>query len=151
MHRITTMLIVWCAILLFAFAALAQPSPRKFKVIAFFNGMSDKAYISFVREANEWFGKVAADNGFDYEATSDWSRLNAEVLSQYQVVLFLDTRPEKAEQREAFQKYMEGGGAWMGFHFAAFALTPSQFPQNWDWYHSEFLGAGSYVSSALAG
>jgi hypothetical protein len=34
-----------------------------------------------------------------------------------------------------------------GFHFAGFALTPSKFPQNWDWYHEEFLGAGSYAGN----
>ena len=38
-------------------------------------------------------------------------------------------------------------GAVVGFHFAGFALTPSKFPQDWDWYHNEFLGAGSYVSN----
>ena len=32
----------------------------------------------------------------------------------------------------------------MGFHFAGFALTPSAVPQNWDWYHNEFLGSGEY-------
>jgi hypothetical protein len=42
---------------------------------------------------------------------------------------------------------MEHGGAWMGFHFAAFALTPSGYPQNWDWYHNVFLGSGEYVSN----
>ena len=42
---------------------------------------------------------------------------------------------------------MEKGGAWMGFHFAGFALTPSAVPQNWDWYHQEFLGAGSYAGN----
>jgi hypothetical protein len=35
----------------------------------------------------------------------------------------------------------------MGFHFSAFALTPSAFNQNWDWYHNEFLGSGQYVSN----
>ena len=35
----------------------------------------------------------------------------------------------------------------MGFHFAAFALTPSAYPQSWDWYHNEFLGSGQYVSN----
>jgi hypothetical protein len=42
---------------------------------------------------------------------------------------------------------MESGGAWMGFHFSAFALTPSQYPMNWNWYHNKFLGSGSYVSN----
>jgi len=68
-------------------------------------------------------------------------------LSKYQVVLFLDTRPEAPDQRAAFKQYMEDGGSWMGFHFAGFALTLSEFPQNWDWYHNEFLGAGQYVSN----
>jgi hypothetical protein len=35
----------------------------------------------------------------------------------------------------------------MGFHFAGFALTPSAYPQNWPWYHNEFLGAGEYKSN----
>src|SRR5207244_7588520 len=67
-------------------------------------------------------------------------------LASYQVVVFLDTRPEDPAQRAAFQAYMEHGGAWMGFHFAGFALTPSAVPANWDWYHNIFLGSGSHVS-----
>jgi len=35
----------------------------------------------------------------------------------------------------------------MGFHFSAFALTPSAFPQDWDWYHNVFLGSGQYKSN----
>ena len=35
----------------------------------------------------------------------------------------------------------------MGFHFAGFALTPSDVPQNWDWYHNTFLGSGQYKSN----
>jgi len=35
----------------------------------------------------------------------------------------------------------------MGFHFSAFALTPSKYNQDWDWYHKEFLGSGQYVSN----
>jgi hypothetical protein len=66
------------------------------------------------------------------------------VLKSVDVVLFLDTRPEKPAQREAFENYMKNGGAWLGFHFAAFALDKSAYPQNWDWYHNQFLGAGQY-------
>jgi hypothetical protein len=76
--------------------------------------------------------------------------MNDDFLSRYQVVIFLDTRPDSAYQREAFRKYMERGGGWMGFHFSAFALTPSAYPQNWDWYHKGFLGAGQYVGNTWA-
>jgi hypothetical protein len=129
-----------------AFAVEAQPAPQ-FKVIAFYTGKNDPAHISFVKEANKWFPQKAQENHFSYEATTNWNNLNADFLSHYQVVLFLDTRPEVPAQRQAFQQYMEHGGAWMGFHFAGFALTPSDVPANWDWYHNEFLGSGQYVGN----
>jgi uncharacterized protein len=148
--RLTSVLAV--LVLLLTVAATAgrsqgTPVASTFKVLAFYTGKNDLAHISFLEEANKWFPEAGRKNSFTYESTSDWTKLNAEVLSAYQVVLFLDTRPDEAAQREAFRKYMEGGGAWMGFHFAGFALTPSKYPQNWDWYHDEFLGAGSYVSN----
>jgi hypothetical protein len=134
--------------LLFCISSLrAQDAAPKFKVIAFYTGKSDLAHISFVHEANEQFPKIAATNHFSYDATSNWNDLNTNFLAQYQVVLFLDTRPEKPEQRAAFEYYMKHGGAWMGFHFAAFDLTPSAVPANWDWYHNEFIGAGQYVGN----
>jgi hypothetical protein len=125
----------------------AQSLPPPFKVLAFYTGRSDPAHISFVREANPWFTKMAGRYNFSFVSTTNWSDLNDNLLAQYQVVVFLDTRAENPAQREAFQRYMEKGGAWMGFHFAGFALTPSAVPQNWDWYHNEFLGAGSYVGN----
>jgi hypothetical protein len=127
--------------------AVAQTPTPKFKIIAFYTGKDDLAHISYVHEANEWFPKMAAKYDFTYDATTNWNDLNAGFLANYQVVLFLDTRPEDPAQRLAFQKYMEHGGAWMGFHFAGFALTPSAYPQNWDWYHNQFLGSGEYVSN----
>ncbi|HTD94019.1 MAG TPA: ThuA domain-containing protein [Chitinophagaceae bacterium] len=140
------------SLLLFLLAFIAVPSKGHgqspaFKVIAFYTAKNDAAHISFVHEANKWFPAMGAKNNFTYDSTSDWTNLNTSFLSQYQVVLFLDTRPDSLVQRAAFQQYMENGGAWMGFHFSAFALTPSDFPQDWDWYHEKFLGAGSYVSN----
>jgi hypothetical protein len=128
-----------------ALPAMAQKS--KFNVIGFFTAKNDRAHISYVHEANKWFAKMAIKHGFAYDSTNNWENLNAQFLSKYQVVLFLDTRPEDPAQRVAFQKYMEHGGGWMGFHFAAFALTPSAFEQNWDWYHKEFIGADQYKSN----
>lgn len=124
-----------------------QAQHPSFKVIAFYTAKNDQAHISFVHEANRWLSELAKEQHFVYDSTDNWDQLTLEFLSQYQVVMFLDTRPEKPAQREAFQKFMEQGGAWMGFHFAAFALTPSAFPQNWDWYHQQFIGAGQYKSN----
>jgi len=149
MHRLPLKAVQLIAFLLLYCVApvQAQKSAAKFNVIAFYTAKNDQAHISYVHEANRWFPKLAAANNFTYDSTSDWSKLNPEFLARYQVVIFLDTRPETPEQRVAFQNYMNKGGAWMGFHFAAFALTPSAYPQNWDWYHTEFLGSGSYASN----
>src|SRR4051812_23998651 len=95
------------------------------RVIGFFTAKSDRAHITFVHEANKWFSNAAKENNFTYDSTNNWNNLNKEFLKNYDVVLFLDTRPDSADQRKAFEEYMEHGGAWMGFHFSAFALTPS--------------------------
>jgi len=116
----------------------AQTTPR-FKVIAFYNGTWDAAHISFVKEANQWFPQRAAENGFSYTSTTNWSLLNATNLAQYQVVMFLDDLPP-TNVRAAFQTYMQNGGAWMGFHVCAFNTNPA----SWDWYHNTFLGTGSF-------
>jgi hypothetical protein len=123
------------------------PRAPAFRVVAFSTAKADPAHISFVREARVWFPEQAAKYNFAFDTTSDWRNLNAAFLARYDVVIFLDTRPEDLGQRAAFQRYMDRGGAWMGFHFAGFALTPSAYPANWDWYHNTFLGSGSYVSN----
>lgn len=138
--------LTFCSILFISLASAQNHNP-KFKVIAFYTAKSDLAHISFVEEANNWFSEIAAKNNFNYDSTNNWNNLNTKFISQYQVVLFLDTRPEDPAQRAAFQKYMENGGAWMGFHFAGFALTPSAYNQDWDWYHNQFLGSGEYKSN----
>ena len=118
-----------------------------FKVIAFYTAKQDAAHISFVHEANSWFPSMANKYHFTYDSTNNWNNLNDSFLSQYKVVIFLDTRPDSLPQRIAFEKYMNGGGGWLGFHFSAFALTPSAYPQNWSWYHNQFLGSGEYKSN----
>lgn len=127
-------------------AALAA-GQAKFSVVAFYTGKNDAAHVAFVNEALQWFPKAATTHGFAFEATNNWSNLNAAYLAKHQVVLFLDTRPEAAAQRDAFKKYMDEGGGWIGFHFAAFALNGSTYPQNWTWYHETFIGAGEYKSN----
>lgn len=141
--------ILFAALLFISFSSFSQTNKKhtRFKVIAFYTAQNDQAHISYVHEANKWFPKLAAENHFQYDSTSNWDNLNAKFLAQYQVVLFLDTRPEKKEQREAFQKYMENGGGFIGFHFSAFALNNSSYPQDWSWYHNTFLGSGEYGSN----
>lgn len=147
-NKLSLQAIIFCA-LCFCSAGIKAQERRAptFKLIAFYTAKNDRAHITYVHEANKWFPKIAAKYNFSYDSTDNWNNLNTEFLSKYQVVLFLDTRPETLEQRNAFQTYMEHGGGWIGFHFAGFALDDSDFPQNWDWYHTQFLGSGEYGSN----
>ncbi|MEU9011890.1 ThuA domain-containing protein [Streptomyces sp. NPDC048479] len=119
------------------------PQEPAFKVIAFYNGTWDAAHISFVKEANQWFPQTAARNNFSYTSTNNWDLLSSITRDQYQVVLFLDDRPQTAAQRSGFERYMRAGGAWMGFHVSAFTTNA----QEWPWYHNQFLGSGNFKSN----
>lgn len=147
MHTSLRYILTFCFVIAAYGNLNAQSKKPMFNVIAFYTGKNDQAHISYVREALKWFPEAAKKNNFSFESTTDWNNMNNAFLSHYQVVLFLDTRPEKEEHRKAFQQYMENGGGWLGFHFSAFALTPSAYPQNWDWYHNTFLGSGQYASN----
>ena len=116
--------IAFGAVVLCSASLNAQSPAPQFKVVAFYTGKNDLAHVSFVQEANRWFPAMAVKYHFTYEATTNWNQLNAAFLSRYQVVVFLDSRPDDSAQRKAFEDYMEHGGAWMGFHYAGFALTP---------------------------
>src|SRR6266542_567741 len=65
-----------------------------FNVLAFYTAKHDLAHISFVHEANKWFAQQAGRYHFQYDSTNDWSLLNTNNLAKYQVVIFLDTRPD---------------------------------------------------------
>lgn len=121
-------------------------APR-FRAVAFYPDETEPAHMSFIREANRWFPAMGAAHNFSYQATTNWSQLNDDFLARVQVVLFLDQRPEEPAQRAAFERYMERGGGWMGFHFAAFAMNDSGVKENWPWYHERFLGSGEYWSN----
>lgn len=130
------------------FQILFHAAPgQAFYVLAFATAQQDLGHISFVQEAEQWFPQAAAQYNFTFDTTRDWNLLNSIYLQTVDLVIFLDTRPENPEQRLAFERYIEGGGAWLGFHFSAFALTPSAYPQDWDWYHNNFLGSGEYWSN----
>ncbi|MFJ9818706.1 ThuA domain-containing protein [Streptomyces sp. NPDC101151] len=140
-------LLLLLAVLLGMAGAPAQAAPRAtaapFKVLALYNGTWDAAHISFVKEANEWFPRQAAANGFTYTASNNWDLLTNGGVNTYQVVLFLDDLPQTAAQRAGFEQYMRSGGAWMGFHVSAFTTNAS----GWSWYHNQFLGSGNFKSN----
>jgi hypothetical protein len=142
-HALTLFAVSLCLATTPAYGGTQAPAAPQFKVLAFYNGTFDAAHISFVNQANQWFPQTAAQNNFSYTSTNNWDLLNSIDATQHQVVMFLDDLPHNAAQQAGFQRYMQNGGAWFGFHVAAFDTDPS----TWDWYHNQFLGTGAFVSN----
>jgi hypothetical protein len=130
------------AITSFLACFLALSTNAQIKVLAFYNGNYDGGHIGFCREALAWFPSVAAANGFTFESTQDWSKLNTSNLANYKLIMFFDDYCPSA-QRSAFQTYMQNGGAWIGFHACAWNDNPS----GWDWYFNQFLGMGGFTTN----
>ena len=93
------------------------------------------------------FPKWERQHHFTYDSTNNWNNLNAEFLSHYQVVIFLDTRPEDASQREAFEEYMKKGAPGWVFIFQDLHSHLLIIPRTGTGTIMNFLGAGSYLSN----
>lgn len=68
--------------------------------------------------------------------------MNAENLKKFQVILWLNDFAHTAEQRAAFEGYMNGGGAWLGFHVSGYNDESTQ----WPWF-VDFLGGAVFYGN----
>jgi YVTN family beta-propeller protein len=110
-----------------------------FRVLAFYSTKVEPDHVLFAEGALKFFSDLSAKNNFTFDSTTNWDDMNDFNLRKYQVVVWLNDEPSKAEQRRAFQEYIENGGAWLGFHVAAYNDKDS----NWPWF-VDFLGGGVF-------
>ena len=73
---------------------------------------------------------LGAANGFTVDATEDNTAFNDANLSQYDAVIWLSTTADVLDDPEqaAFERYIEGGGGYVGIHAAA------DTEYGWSWY-----------------
>jgi len=124
----------------------------KFKVIAFWNASTspvehEEAHEIASEQANAWFSQAAINYSFFYNTTQSWNDMNDKFLSNYDVILLLDARPEDLPPRNAYERFMDRGGATIIFHYAGFVLDCSEIPNNWTWYHNILIGSGQFVQN----
>ena len=80
--------------------------------------------------------KLGQENNFDVDTTTDASKFTTENLKQYAAVIFLSTTGTVLDdaEKEAFKKYIEAGGGFVGVHSA----TDTEY--DWPWY-GKLVGA----------
>ncbi len=115
-----------------------QPTPPQARVLVFFSLNAESDHVLFATDALRFLAEAGDRHNWRVEATSNWADLNAENLAQYQLVVWLNGTAPDAQQ-EAFQRYMESGGAWLGFHVAAYNDRNTR----WAWF-KQFIGGGAF-------
>jgi uncharacterized protein len=123
--------------------AFTHGQHSRFHVLAFYSEKTEPDHVSFALDAVKFLNERAAKEQFTFETTTNWDDLNDERVKSYQLVIWLNESPTKAEQRSAFERYIEHGGAWLGFHAAAY----NDKDTNWPWFVDFLGGAVFYINS----
>jgi uncharacterized protein len=134
--------------LLFLLLATPVVSPvfaqqTRFKVLVFYSATTELDHVLFGRDALTFLKERAAADHFTFQVTTKWEDLNDENLKTCQLVVWLNESPTKPEQRRAFERYMENGGAWLGFHAAGY----NDKDTNWPWF-VDFLGGAVFYTNS---
>jgi type 1 glutamine amidotransferase len=109
--------------------------------VAFYSADGEMDHINFANDALYFFDQLSVSQNFSFSETRDWSNLNDKFLANFDIVIWLNDFPKDDEQRAAFERFMNRGGAWYGCHVSAFNLPGSE----WKWFNT-FLG-GAYFKT----
>ena len=141
LKSVLSFIAVAVACLLTSPAVLAQPSAAaRPRVLAFFTAGGELDHVLFAQQAMRALAARAGDGGYAFAATTEWNDLNDANLRDVRLVIWLNDMPRTTGQREAFERYMAGGGAWLGFHVSGFG-NPA-----WPWF-TEFMGGSRFAAS----
>lgn len=149
-HIISAFSLVFLFTILLSFRTSAQnrpPAAARLRVLAFYSTKVEAEHVDFAKELRTYLSALGVEKGFTFDATTDWTNMNEKLLKNYQVVIWVNDYPHTDLQRAAFQKYMDGGGAWLGFHTSILLDKTIK----WPWFTS-FTGGAVYsnkVSPAL--
>lgn len=112
----------------------------RFRVLIHHNRNVEMAHQQFAEDGIRFFSEMTIGDGLVVDVTDRIEDFNDEKLRTYHIVISLNDNPgHTAEQRAAFERYMEGGGAWLGFHSAGYNDSRTQ----WQWF-VDFLGGAVF-------
>lgn len=137
-------LIVGLILVLFpAIGTPRRPSEHMpFHVVAFYTNKGEQDHIDFALQADRFYSDLAKKDNFSFASTTDWNDMSRDKLKNIQLVIWLNDFPHTTEQRKAFEDYMTNGGAWLGFHVAAY----NDESTHWPWF-VDFLGGAVFFGN----
>lgn len=122
--------------------SMTQDAPP-FRILAFYSTHVESDHIHFAEEAVRFLSGLAIREGWAFEATPDWERMNEDELTFRDAVIWINHFPQNELQRRAFEGYMESGGRWLGFHVSGY----NDRHTNWLWFVDFFGGAVFYSNN----
>ena len=136
--------ILYLSLFLFFLILFGELSAQQYanRVLAFYTTTVERDHVQFARDALQFYARLAGQKHFQFDSTTDWSRLNDETLKNYQVVMWINEFPHTEEERRSFERYMERGGKWIGFHVSAYNDNET----NWPWF-VDFLGGAVFYTN----
>lgn len=130
---------VSCTLLLVAgtvfYTACTSADKRPARILVFTKTAGFR-HIDAIEAGIPALKKLGETRGFTVDTTEDAGRFNEEDLKRYRAVIFLNVSGEvfDAEQRTAFQRYIQAGGGFVGIH------APVDAERTWPWY-GQMIGA----------
>ncbi|THH40010.1 ThuA domain-containing protein [Neolewinella litorea] len=93
-----------------------------------------------IESGQDMFRRLGEEHDFGVDVSEDAAVFTKENLARYRAVVFLSTTGDILDnaQEMALQRYVEGGGNWLGIHAAA------DTEYEWPWYNQL---AGAYFES----
>ena len=108
----------------------------RFRALLYYSEHVEEAHVVFARQAAEFFRELTVGRGFILDQATSLP----EDLAPYDVIIMPNAAPSQPEERARFERYMEDGGGWVGFHGAGY----NDLSTDWEWFRS-FLGGGRFL------
>ncbi len=115
---------------------------KRFKALMLWNPYAETAHVQFDKQSMAFFHRLNYGDGFVLDTTTTLKTYTYEQLKEYSVIIALNESPSDHESRVLFEKYMENGGGWIGFHASAY----NDRNTHWPWY-VKFLGCGEFKAN----
>lgn len=111
----------------------------RFKALLYYSDNVEEAHIKFAEDAMEFFTRLTVGEGFILNVTTSLQDYSFEQLKEFNTIIAVNISPSDPEERKLFEKYMENGGGWVGFHGAGY----NDKNTDWPWFN-KFLGCGYF-------